>query len=56
MAWAAYAKRAGEDPGSKVAFADELKEREFVQDRGSGGVRLYRGIRLKLQKGTSSDE
>jgi putative DNA primase/helicase len=54
--WAAYAKRAGEDPGSKVAFADELTEREFVQDRGSGGVRLYRGIRLKLQKGTSSDE
>jgi putative DNA primase/helicase len=50
-AWAAYAKRAGEYPGSKVAFADELKDREFAQDRGSGGVRLYRGIRLKLQKG-----
>lgn len=50
-AWAAYAKRAGEDAGSKVAFADELKEREFVQDRAHGGVRLYRGIRLKLQKG-----
>jgi len=56
-AWAAYAKRAGEDPGSKVAFADELKEREFVQDRGHGGVRLYRGIRLKLQKkGGEGDE
>jgi putative DNA primase/helicase len=55
-AWAAYAKRAGEDPGSKVAFADELKEREFVRDRGHGGVRLYKGIRLKPRKGDAGDE
>jgi len=46
--WSAYAKRAGEEAGTKVSFADELKEREIVPEKGTGGVRLYRGIRLKV--------
>ena len=45
--WAEYAKRSGEDSGSKVNFSDELKEREFVPEKGTGGVRQYRGIKLK---------
>ena len=49
--WADYAKHSGEDPGSKVNFADELKERELVPEKGTGGVRQYRGIRLKLKGG-----
>jgi putative DNA primase/helicase len=55
-AWSDYAKRSGEAPGSKVNFADELKERGLVPDKGTGGVRQYRGIRLRLQRVAGSGE
>jgi putative DNA primase/helicase len=45
-AWSDYARRSREDPGSKVNFADELKERGLVSEKGTGGIRQYRGIRL----------
>jgi putative DNA primase/helicase len=54
--WSDYAKRSGENPGSKVGFADELKQREMVPGKGTRGVRIYRGIRLKVPKGGASGE
>jgi phage/plasmid-associated DNA primase len=54
--WAEYAKRAGEVPGSKVNFADELKERDLVPEKGTGGVLKYRGIRLKTRVVATSGE
>jgi putative DNA primase/helicase len=48
--WGDYAKRAGEHPGSKVSFADELKERGLEPGKGTGGVPLYRGIQFKPQE------
>jgi putative DNA primase/helicase len=55
-AWADYARRSREDPGSKVNFADELKERGLVPEKGTGGIRQYRGIRLNIPKVADSGE
>jgi putative DNA primase/helicase len=54
--WSDYAKRASEDPGSKVIFADELKQRGLVPEKGTGGVRQYAGIRLKPRGVADSGE
>ena len=49
--WKAYAVRAGEEPGSSKAFADRLQRRGIMRTRGTGGVRLYRGVRLLVPAG-----
>ena len=45
--YSAYANRAGEKVGSRKSFADELERRGFENRRGTGGVKEFRGIRLK---------
>ena len=34
-------------PGSQKAFSETLKRREFTIKKGSKGVRMFLGIRLK---------
>ncbi len=47
-AWAAYAKRGGDEPGSQKAFAETMQNRGFTKDRkGKAGTRVFAGIRLK---------
>jgi putative DNA primase/helicase len=46
-AWSDYARRAGESPGTQTGFAEELKQRELEPHKGTGGARMFRGIRLK---------
>ena len=45
--WTAYATRAGEKAGSRKPFAEELERRGFENKRGTGGIREFRGIRLR---------
>jgi len=47
--WAAFAKASGEEPGSKKAFSAELQKRGYEAAKGTGGVRILTGIRLKLE-------
>jgi putative DNA primase/helicase len=45
--WTAYATRAGEKSGSRKPFAEEMERRGFENKRGTGGVKEFRGVRLK---------
>jgi putative DNA primase/helicase len=45
--WSAYAKRAGEGQQTRKTFAAALAKKVIVSVKASGGVRAYRGIRLK---------
>ena len=45
--WTAYATRAGEKPGSRKPFAEELERRGFEIKKGTAGIREFRGIRLR---------
>ena len=45
-AYAAWCAATGEEPMSKKAVGQRLGERGFVQGRGSGGIRTWRGIGL----------
>ena len=56
-AWQTYSKNAGEDPGTKKAFADQLTRRGMEAARGHGGIRLYRGIQLRptIRQGDAGD-
>jgi putative DNA primase/helicase len=45
--WATYAKAAGDPAGSRKIFARLLERRGFTPYRQTGGVRAWRGIRLK---------
>jgi len=43
--WATFAKRAGEDPGTRKAFAKELSKRGFASAKNStGNIRGFRGL------------
>jgi len=42
----AYKEYAGSDAANKVDFGKRLKERGFTSDRGSKGVRMWKGISL----------
>ncbi len=46
--WTAFVSSAGEKPGARKAFAEELERRGFANKRGTGGVRVFEGVRLKL--------
>jgi putative DNA primase/helicase len=54
--WSTYAQRAGEDAGSKKAFSDKMQSRGFEPARGTGGVRLFRGVRKRINRFEQSDE
>ena len=45
--WTSYATRAGEKPGSRKPFAEELERRGLENKRGTGGKREFHGIRFK---------
>jgi putative DNA primase/helicase len=47
--WSAYAKAAGESPGSIKGLSEELQRRGFERAKGSKGVRIFQGLRLKVQ-------
>ena len=45
--WTAYAKAAGVESGSRFSFAEKLKGRGFCNDKGTRGVRTWKGIQLR---------
>jgi putative DNA primase/helicase len=45
--WKAYAIAANEPTGSQKAFSDRLTKAGFQKKRGTGGARLFEGIRLR---------
>ena len=42
--------RAGEKSGSQKGFAAEMQKRGFVSDRVTGGKRIFRGVRLPVER------
>lgn len=54
--WQAYAKRAGDIPGSSKAFADNMRRRGLELHKGTGGVRRVRGVQLRPQHRIVSDD
>jgi len=44
--WQGYATRAGDKPGSQKSFADALQKRGIERHKGTGGARMFRGVRL----------
>jgi putative DNA primase/helicase len=53
--WQRYSNEAGEQPGTKKAFSEALSSRGFTAKRGSGGVRMFTGLRL-IHQGGFGDE
>jgi putative DNA primase/helicase len=55
--WAAYAKAAGVEIGSRPAFAEKLRTRGFYNVKGTGGARRWKGIQLRqpVQRNSQSD-
>jgi putative DNA primase/helicase len=48
--WSAYAKAAGEEPGSRKAFADAMQGRGFERcEKGHAKTRSFSGVRLKVK-------
>jgi P4 family phage/plasmid primase-like protien len=47
--WAAFARHAGDDPGSQCSFSDRLKSRGFIRKK-VGGVAYYQGLELKFEE------
>ncbi len=48
-AWSEYARAAGEGPMTRKSFADMMQKRGFELRKGTGGVRTFKGIRLRPQ-------
>lgn len=46
-AYIAWCKASGEDPIAKRSLGQQLQERGFDPRRGAGGIRLWKGLRLK---------
>jgi putative DNA primase/helicase len=49
--WSAFAQQSGEEPGTRKAFTQELKNRYFIAKKGTRGVRMIVGLRLKPETG-----
>ena len=47
--WILHASRA-EKSGSQKGFAAEMQKRDFVSDRVTGGKRIFRGVRLPVER------
>ena len=54
--WRGFADRAGELPGSAKAFAGHLKRAGIKAKKGTAGVRMYEGIRLRRDKFYADDD
>lgn len=50
--WSGFADRAGERAGSKKSFSEQLQRRGFEAGKGTGGVRLFRGLRMRPARST----
>ena len=48
--WSSFSMRAGEKSGSQKGFAAEMQKRGFVSDRVTGGKRIFRGVRLPVER------
>jgi putative DNA primase/helicase len=46
--WGAYAVRHGEQTGSARAFNGLLQKRGYRADKGTAGMRIFRGLDIKL--------
>jgi putative DNA primase/helicase len=51
--WSAYATRAGEKPGPRNPFTEDLQKRGFEKHKGAKGLRALIGIRLKADPSAS---
>lgn len=47
--WVEFCDAAGEKSGTKKSFSEALSQRGFVAKRGTGGARMFAGLRLKKQ-------
>ena len=45
--WAEYCRKANELPRSQKTFANEMRKRGFEPFKATGGVRAFKGVRLK---------
>ena len=45
--WRTYAENAGEREGSAKSLSEALQKRGFIKSRGTGGGRIFRGLRLR---------
>ena len=54
-AWQRYGRNAGENPGTRKTFADQLLRHGVEAHRGAGGTRSYRGIRLRQHVSVDHD-
>jgi putative DNA primase/helicase len=54
--WSSYATKAGERPSSKKSFSEMLTRKGLEPYRGSGGVRSFRGVRLRPSTPFGSDK
>jgi putative DNA primase/helicase len=54
--WVQCCADAGEPAGTKKAFSEALSSRGFNAKRGTGGARMFTGLRLKHQGGFGVDE
>lgn len=52
--WKAYASAANEPVGTKKAFADRMTRACFKRGRGTGGTRLFEGVRLRQDAARSA--
>jgi putative DNA primase/helicase len=51
QSWAAYAKAAGTWTGSKIEFNEKLSATGFKKDKGTAGIRIWRGVCLRKKEG-----
>jgi putative DNA primase/helicase len=47
QSWTNYARAAGVEAGSRVEFAEKLERKGFEPAKGTGGKRIWRGVRLR---------
>jgi putative DNA primase/helicase len=49
--WAKFSHGAGEEPGTQKQFAEMMRHRDWLPAKGTGGVRVYLGVRLRARAG-----
>ena len=53
--WQSYARISGESPGTRKTFSEQLLRHGLATHKGAGGVRTYRGVRLKVRPHHDND-
>jgi putative DNA primase/helicase len=54
--WKAYAARAGIQAGEGRGFADTMQSRGFLPCKGTGGIRMYSGVELRIPERNWHDQ